>query len=74
MVGLEGLHDVRVGVAPPVLQAHPLQVVLRGGGQAEHVEVRGAPAVLVQHKAILLLVDALLVGLVVLLVHLKQDK
>ncbi len=71
MVGLEGLHDVRVGVAPPVLQAHPLEVVLRGGGQAEDVEVRGSPAVLVHHEAVLLLVDALLVGLVVLLIQLK---
>ncbi len=74
VVGLQGLHDVWIGVAPPVLQAHPLQVVLGGGGEAEDVEVRGSAAVFVHHEAVLLLVDALLVGLVVLLVQLIQNK
>jgi hypothetical protein len=66
---LQVVHDVRVGVTPLVLQAHGLEEVLHGV-EGEHVELRGAAAVLVQDEAALVLVDTLLVGAVVLLVYL----
>ena len=70
---LHAVHDVRVGVAPLVLQAHGLEEVLHGV-EGEDAELGGGAGVLVDDEAALVLVDALLVGAVVLLVQLRGGK
>jgi hypothetical protein len=67
---LHAVHDVWVGIAPLVLQAHGLEEVLHGV-QGEHVEVGGPAAVLVNDEAALVLVDPLRVRPVVLLIDLN---
>ena len=68
------VHHAAVGVAALVLQLHGLQeVVVRLEG--EHVELRGGAArVLVDDEVAALRVDALLVGVVLLLVDLQHKK
>ena len=70
---LHAVHDVRVGVAPLVLQAHGLEEVLHGV-EGEDAELCGGAGVLVDDEAALVLVDSLLVGAVVLLVQLRGGK
>ena len=70
MRALHAVHNVGVGVAPLVLQAHGLEEVLHGV-QGEDVELGGAAAELVEDEAALVLVHPLLVRRVVLLVQLN---